>query len=194
MYYAYRPMSPSIIVQHFHSLAMNPIKGPKLRCIIPTSMDVHVAQETLPALFHLKNYPKKSFSISQLKDSALSQRQIHFSQTNEEEEENYLFDYMNEHWCDATSGKLNDMFSDSIRISEFLSPQKETQIMARISLKQLWEECCMEADNLGHEEGEIKIEDHLKLFLGYCNRTNASIRNSNLSPSMPATENRKEYQ
>ena len=51
----------------------------------------------------------------------------------------------------------------------------------------------MEADNLGHEEGEIKIEDHLKSFLGYCNRTNASIRNSNLSPSMPATENRKEY-
>ena len=80
----------------------------KSKCIIPTSMDVHVAQETLPALFRLENYPKNPFSISQLKDSVLSQRWIHLSQTNEEEEENDLFDYMNEHWCDAKGGKLND--------------------------------------------------------------------------------------
>ena len=46
----------------------------------------------------------------------------------------------------------------------------------------------MEADSLGQEEGVLKLEDHLKLFLGHCNRTNASIRNSNLSPSMSATE------
>ena len=46
----------------------------------------------------------------------------------------------------------------------------------------------MEADSLGHEEGVLKLEDHLKLFLGHCNRTNASIRNSYLSPSMSATE------
>ena len=83
---------------------------------------------------------KTSFSIYQLKDSVLSQWWIHLSQTNQEEEENNLVDYMNEHGCDATGGKLNDMFSDSIRNSEFLSPQKETQIMAGISLKKLWEE------------------------------------------------------
>ena len=119
MYYAYQPMTSSIIVQHFHSLAMNPIKWSKLRCIFPTSMDVHVAQETLPALYRLKNYPKNSFSISQLKDFVLSQRWVYLSQrqSNDEQEENDLFDYMNEHLCDATGGKLNATFNDSIRNS-----------------------------------------------------------------------------
>jgi hypothetical protein len=46
----------------------------------------------------------------------------------------------------------------------------------------------MEADNLGQEEGALKLEDHLKLFLGHCNWKNASITNSNWSPSMSSTE------
>ncbi len=117
-------------------------------------------------------------------ESVLIQWWIHLSQSNDEEEKNDLFHYMNEHLCDATAGKLNDTFSDSIRNSDFLSPQQEKHTMARISLKQLWEEYCTEVDNLGREEGLLKLEDHLKLFLGHCNRTNDSITNSNWSSSM----------
>jgi hypothetical protein len=55
LYYAYRPSTPSVIVQQLHSLAINPIKGPKLRCDVSgdTSLDV-VSREILPAIYRVK--------------------------------------------------------------------------------------------------------------------------------------------
>ena len=70
---------------------------------------------------------------------------------------------------------MTDSFSASIENSHF---DKENNFMAQNALKQLWEECCAEADNLGRVEGVQKLEHHLKLFLGACNRTNASLTNS----------------
>ena len=95
MYIANRPTMPSVIVQQFHSLAVNPIKGPKLRCTIPDAMEVHICKEIGPAIHCLKNYSKNSFTISQLMDSVLSQWWIQLSQTYQEDEENKLFNYMN---------------------------------------------------------------------------------------------------
>jgi hypothetical protein len=40
MYYAYRPSTPLYIVQKYHLLAMNPIKGPKMRCYVAPFLEV----------------------------------------------------------------------------------------------------------------------------------------------------------
>ena len=104
----------------------------------------------------------------------MSQRVIHLSQTPAEDDENKLFNYMNSHLSDYTGGSLNDIFSDSIRNSDFHSPMKDNQIMARQSLKQLYEECCTEADALGVVDGIRKLEDCLNSFLASCNTINAS--------------------
>jgi hypothetical protein len=53
---------------------------------------------------------------------------------------------------------MNDIFSQSIMNSNFNSPQKVESVQARLSLKQLWEECCAEADEIG-PEGVKELED-----------------------------------
>ena len=161
LYYAYRPTTSSIIVQQFHSLSINPIKGPRLWCNIPCNATIEVSQEILPAIYRLKNYPKNSFTLSQLQQSILSQRVIDLSQTSQEVDENELFNYMNSHLSDFTGGSLDDMFSDSIWNSDFCSQLKEDHVMARQLLKQLYEECCTEADALGFVDRISKLEDCL---------------------------------
>ena len=75
---------------------------------------------------------------------------IHLSQTEQEEEENDLFDYINTNGGDHSGGDISDFFSDSIHNSHFPSPQRENRlenrVLARNALKQLIEECCAEAD------------------------------------------------
>ncbi len=46
--------------------------------------------------------------------------------------------------------------------------------MARTKLKQLTEECCTEADALGHVDGAQRLEDHLHQFLSNCNEIKSS--------------------
>ena len=58
---------------------------------------------------------------------------------------------------------MNDLFSQSIMNSNFNSPQKVGSVWARSSLKQLWEECCAEADEIG-PEGVKELENQLLLF------------------------------
>ena len=94
-----------------------------------------------------------------MQQSILSQRVIHLSQTSQEVDKNEPFNYMNSHLSDFTGGSLEDMFSNSIQNSNFCSPLKEDHIMARQSLKQLYEECCTEADALGVVDGITKLED-----------------------------------
>ena len=191
MYYAYRPTTPSSINKYFHVLASHPIRGPKLRCKIPMSMIVHPGHEIMPAIYRLTNYPKNSISISQLKESVLSQRWVHISQTQEEEEENNLFNYMNEHLCDEYGGDLNDTFSQSVSNCDFFSRQKERMIMSRVSLKQLWEECCTEADNRCCLEGQNLLEKHLQSFLAHCNGKNAIMSTNTHTDTCPLSENKK---
>jgi hypothetical protein len=122
----------------------------------------------------LKNYPDHSFSMQNLSDSVLSQRRIHMSQSDQEKKEDNILSYMNENSCQGNFGQhLNDLFSKSVQNIYFeIGQEKENQIMAKISLKQLWEECCMEANGLGLKNGPIQLEDHLKSFLRHCNQTN----------------------
>ena len=177
MYYAYRSTTPPVIVQQFHTLAMNPIKGPKMRCLVSGNIPITAPQEIEPAIIRLKNYPKKAFRLSELRNSVLSQRRIHLSQTAQEEEENDLFDYIsNSNRGDYSGGDLNDVFSNSIYNSDFRSPLSDNHVLARNSLRQLIEECCSEADGLGHVDGLLRLEDHLKLFLSQCSVIKSSKR------------------
>jgi hypothetical protein len=64
---------------------------------------------------------------------------------------------------------MNDLFSESIMNSDFNSSQKVGSVQARYSLKQLWEECCAEADEI-EPESVKELEDRLLSFQGYCNQ------------------------
>jgi hypothetical protein len=59
MYYAYRPSTPSHIVQKYHLLAMNPIKSPKMRCNLPPFWEIHQQKDLLPAI---DNRPSEELS------------------------------------------------------------------------------------------------------------------------------------
>jgi hypothetical protein len=178
MYYAYRSTTPTVIVQQFHTLAINPIRGPKLRCLVPGNIPITPPQEIEPAICRLKNYPKNVIRLSEFRNSVLSQRRIHLSQTEQEEEENDLFDYINTNGGDHSGGDISDFFSDSIHNSHFPSPQRENRlenrVLARNALKQLIEECCAEADGLGRVDGILWLEDNLKSFLRECNEIKSS--------------------
>jgi hypothetical protein len=58
VYYAYQFSTPSHIIKKYHLLAMNPIKGPEMRCNVPQLLEIYDAQQILPAIDHLKNYPR----------------------------------------------------------------------------------------------------------------------------------------
>ncbi len=137
---------------------MNPIKGPKMRCNVPQLLEIYDVQEYLSAIDHLKNYPQNSISQSQVKESILCKMRIHISLTNDDEIENGIISYVNDKWKEGSGGHLNDLFSQSIMNSDFNSPQKVGSDWARYSLKQLWEECCAEADKIG-PKGVKELED-----------------------------------
>jgi hypothetical protein len=131
-------------------------------------------KEILPAIYRLKNYPLHSFTPSELQDSVLCQRRVHLSQTDEEQREDEYFTYMATQLTEVSSRILNETFSTSIRNVDFSSPTREKHVPARESLKQLFQECCTEADLLGPVDGHAKLEDNLKLFLSHCNTVRAS--------------------
>jgi hypothetical protein len=160
MYYAYRPSTPSHILEKYHLLAMNPIKGPKMRCTVLQYLELYDTPQYLPAIDRLKNYPMNSIYQSQVKESILSKTRIHISLTNDNEIENEITSYINDKWKDESGGHLNDLFSQSKMNSNFNSPQKVGFVWARYSL---WEECCAEADEIG-PEGVKELENQLLLF------------------------------
>ena len=142
---------------------MNPIKGPKMRCNVPQFLEIHDAQQTLSAIDSLKNYPRNSISQSQVKESILSKTRIHISLTNEDDIENGIITYVNDKWKEGSGGHMNDLFSQSIMNSDINSPEKVGSVWARYSLKQLWEECCAEADEI-EPEGVKELENQLLIF------------------------------
>jgi hypothetical protein len=114
-----------------------------------------------------------------VKESILSKTRIHISLTNDKKIENEITSNVNDKWKDESGGHLNDLFSQSIMNSNFNSPQKVGSVWARYSSKQLWEECCAEADKKG-PEGVKELENQLLLFQGYCNRMNLADGNNQL--------------
>jgi hypothetical protein len=141
MYHAYQPSTPVHILEKYHFLAINPIKGPKMRFNVPQFLELHETQEYSPAIDHLQNYPRNSICPSQVKESILSKTRIHVLLTNDDEIENEIISYVNDKWKDGSGGHLNDLFGQSIMNSNFNSPQKVESVWARYSLKQSWEEC-----------------------------------------------------
>jgi hypothetical protein len=142
MYYAYQPSIPLHILEKYHLLAMNPIKGPKMRCAVPQYLEFYDAQQYLSTIDRLKNSQMNSICQSQVKESILSTTRIHISLTNDNEIENEIASYVNDKWKVESGGHLNDLFSQSIMNSNFNSPQKVGSVQARYFFKQLWEECC----------------------------------------------------
>ncbi len=114
-----------------------------------------------------------------MKESILSKTRIHISLTNDNEIENGIISYVLDKWKEGSGGHLNDLFSQSIMNSNFNSPQKVGSVWARYSLKQLWEECCAEADEI-EPECVSELEDRLLVFRGYCNQMNFADGNNQL--------------
>ena len=111
MYYAYRSSTPSHIIEKYHLLAMNPIKGPKIRCNVPDTLEIYDAQPKLSAIDRLKNYPRNSISQSQVKDLFLSKTRIHISLDNDDDIETEIITCINEKWKEGSGGHMNDIFS-----------------------------------------------------------------------------------
>jgi hypothetical protein len=86
-----------------------------------------------------------------VKESILSKRRIRISLTNHDQIKYEVTSYVNDILKDRGGGHLNDLFSQLIMNSDFNSPQKVGSVWARYSLKQLWEECCAETDEMGPE-------------------------------------------
>jgi hypothetical protein len=131
-------------------------------------MEIVNSDPYLPSIERLKNYCNTDICIEQLNESILKTTRIHLSQTDDEEESEILFDNMATSLQDESGGHLNDMFSESIMNYDF-HKDNESSIKARYSLKQLWEESCAEADNIG-DEGVKELERQLLLFRQYCNQ------------------------
>jgi hypothetical protein len=183
MYYAYRKTTPSAIVHQFHNLAIQHMNGPTVRCPISLSLQVEEAIKILPARYRLKNYPKDAVTSSQLMESVMSQRRIHLSEpTNDEGEGEAIFNHMNKELFDYSGGHLHNIFNYSIKNSNLNFPQREKRVMARNSLKQLFEECCAEADSKEPDVGVNELERLLKSYLTTCIR-NATTPVSTLDRS-----------
>ncbi len=61
------------------------------------------------------------------------------------------------------------------------SHEKSGSVLARYSLKQLWEECCAEVDDIGPDGVSVKeLEEILLSFRGYCNQIKSSAGSNQL--------------
>jgi hypothetical protein len=67
-----------------------------MRCDVPQLLEIYDAQNSLPAIDCLKNYPRNSISQSQVKESILSKTRIHISQSNDDDIENGIITYIDD--------------------------------------------------------------------------------------------------
>jgi hypothetical protein len=76
------------MIQKFYKLAIKDINGPTLRCnVYLSSIKLDEPEILLPAIEHIKNYPKNAISLSDLTNTPLTKSRIHLSQTDSEEME-----------------------------------------------------------------------------------------------------------
>jgi hypothetical protein len=151
---------------------MKDIKGPKLRVQISPLLALEDDDDIATAILRLKNYPGESIDISKLRETVNTKRIVHLSQTQEEETYDAMFNDLADELRVGISGPVSDIFSASISNAEFAIGDSSSRL-ARESLKQLWEESCSVADNLG-TIGVKELERHLILFRQYCNERNQS--------------------
>jgi hypothetical protein len=161
------------MVQTFHLLAINDISGPKLHVRISTTMKVEMPKSKLPAIDRLINYPKYTIDPSQLSESILTCSRVHLSQLEGEDTDDETLNQLAQTIRHSNAGHINDLCSDSIQNCDFNLNENSTHIIASLSLKQLWEEACADADNI-RPDGVSELEKHLILFRKYCNKQNST--------------------
>jgi hypothetical protein len=151
-------------VDHSLSLIISFLDHQPLLVVATTNTCSLNSASSLPSLVYLRLAIRpRTISQSQVKESILSKMRIHTSLTNDDDIENRIITYVNDKWKEGSGGHMNDLFSQSIMNSNFNSPQKVGSVWARSSLKQLWEECCAEADEIGPEDVK-ELEDRLLSF------------------------------
>ena len=94
---------------NFHRLAMNDIKGPKLRVQISPLLAPEDADDIAPAIARLKNYPGESIDISKLSKTVNAKRIVHLSQTQEEGTYDAMFNDLADELRVAISGPVLDI-------------------------------------------------------------------------------------
>jgi hypothetical protein len=149
MLYAYKETTPMTMNCNYHRLVMKDIKGPKLRVQISPLLALEDDDDIATAILRLKNYPGESIDISKLRETVNTKRIVHLSQTQEEETYDAMFNDLADELRVGISGPVSDIFSASISNAEFAIGDNSSSRLARESLKQLWEESCSVADNLG---------------------------------------------
>jgi len=120
-----------------------------------------------------KNYPGESIDISKFKEPNNTKRIVHLSQTQDEDTYDAMFNDLADVLRVATSDHVSDIFIASISNAVFDMGDNSSSRLAHESLKQLWEESCSVADNLG-TVGVKELERHLILFRKFCNERNQS--------------------
>ena len=111
MHLAYRESTSQKNRDMYHHLACNPIRGPKIRIVIPTTMKIQEKQPILPALDRLKNYEKQDFDLDKF-DAMFSSTYTPDSMNTQDEFSMFAeqMSFLNQ----VTSNACNDVFNASL--------------------------------------------------------------------------------
>ena len=165
MHLAYKTTTPPQMQNLFHSLANNDVCGPCLRIALPNNLVLHEPEQKHTAHERVKNYHHT--------DIELGRYEHVMSQTISNNLDNSMMTYveLSDDLNDSTSAHLEDMFSTSILNAKFYPSEKRTQPppRARDNHKQMWEENCARADNIGLDAVK-KLESTMNEFSNWRNK------------------------
>ena len=169
MHMAYKKTTPPQMQKLFHYLVINDISGPKLGIALPNELVQHDSQTKYPAHDPVKNYHQREVYLGRF-ENVMSQTTTNNLESGKEEmDEDILVEFL-ENLNDSTSAHLEDIFSSSIFNADFDTKGKRTQqTRARDSFKQMWEENCAHADNIGFDAVK-KLESTMNEFSNWCTK------------------------
>ena len=175
MHMAYKKTTPPQMQKLFHHLVINDISGPKLGIALPNELVQHDSQTKYPAHDRVKNYHQTEVHLGRFENVMSQTTTSNLESSGKEEMDEDILVEFSENLNDSTSAHLEDMFSASIFNADFDTKGKRTQQpRARDSLKQMWEENCAHADNIGFDAVK-KLESTMNEFSNWC--TEWSIKN-----------------
>jgi hypothetical protein len=161
MHMAYKKTAPPQMQKLFHHLVINDISGPKNELV------QHDSQTKYPAHDCVKNYHQTEVHLGRF-ENVMSQTTTNNLESGKEKMDDNILVGFSENLNDSTSAHLEDMFSASIFNAGFDTKGKRTQQpRARDSLKQMWEENCAHADNIGFDAVK-KFESTMNEFSNWC--------------------------
>ncbi len=169
MHLAYKTTTPPQMQNLFHSLANNDVCGPCLRIALRSDLVLHEPKQKHTAHECVKNYHHTDIELGRY-ENVMSQTITNNLKSEEAEFDDDIYVALSDDLNDSTSAHLEDMFSRSILNAKFYPSEKRTQPppMARDSLKQMWEENCAHADNIGLDAVK-KLESTMNEFSNWCN-------------------------